>query len=160
MLLYNTYKTSREWRCTSSAHVLHMHHGHRLILWDPYYCCCCRCDVTHGWDPCTLARVHLQNSRMPNGGDRFRGQERWIHTEWEVGGYQSLHGCVWVVIYKCSTSHQISYRLLPITLRSRRALVSSLRPLKAWRGVQPSSSCLLVAKMTTQTTERSTDQLA
>jgi hypothetical protein len=102
----------------------------------------CR-DITHGWDPCTLARVHLQNSRMLNGGERFRRQVRWIRSKWEVGGYQSLHGCVWVVIYKCSTSHQISYRLLPIILRSRRALVSSLRPLKEWRAVQPSLSYLL-----------------
>jgi hypothetical protein len=42
LLPYNTYKTSREWRCGSSAHVLHMYHGHRLIPWDPYYCCCHR----------------------------------------------------------------------------------------------------------------------
>ena len=80
---------------------------------------------------------------MLNGGERFKGQGRCIHTEWEVGGYQSVHGCVWVVIYKCSTKHQISNRLLPIILHSRIALVLSLRPLKAWRGVQPSSSCLL-----------------
>jgi hypothetical protein len=117
LLPYNTYKTSHEWRFSSSAHVLHMYHGRRLIPWDPYYCCCC--DVTDGWDPCTLARVHLQNSRMLNGGERFRRQERWIRTAWEVGGYQSLHGCVWVVIHKWCTSHQISYRLLPIILRSR-----------------------------------------
>lgn len=111
MLLYNTYKTSREWWCSGSAHVLHMYHSHRLIPWDPYYCCCCCRDVTRGWNPCTLARVHLPNSRMLNGGERFRGQGRWIRTEWEVGGYQSLHGCVWVVIYKYSTEHQISNRL-------------------------------------------------
>lgn len=135
LLYYYNYKTSREWRCSSSAHVLHMYHGHRLIPWDPYYCCCC-CDVTHGWDPFTLARVHLRYSRMLNGGERFRRQGWWIRTAWEVGGYQSLHGCVWVVIHKCCTSHQISYRLLPIILRSR----SSSFKFTASKGVTRSSA--------------------